>query len=321
MTTFLFYEINDEKRVSMKCTKCGTELKEGARFCRICGEEVTDFSEAPVKPKMPKSKRIIITLIVIILILALATVGVFFFMNKTPKLKEGKAFKTEEDAYVYFIDKLSESDYLGALEAFGAGRKAAEFDLGAYIDRIGAWNMTLPYVSSSNNANIAYNEAVINASALNSIKFFVLGFVSDEEKNLNSGQSIIVDNSDTRNMLLSTDVSVLEGLKVLDIKEVSSYSQSYASKDARDHDKKSAEYLGGNTIREYVALLKNANGSKYISSFGVIEYEDGYFLQSLNSIYLGISDYGNVVPLGDRSIDTLEEINVLDEIENAYWNQ
>ena len=32
-----------------KCEKCGQELKEGAKFCQECGNEVSSFIDKPLK--------------------------------------------------------------------------------------------------------------------------------------------------------------------------------------------------------------------------------------------------------------------------------
>ena len=42
--------------MSKKCTNCGTELKEKAKFCPVCGTAVPEEINEVVKPKLARKK-------------------------------------------------------------------------------------------------------------------------------------------------------------------------------------------------------------------------------------------------------------------------
>lgn len=63
----------------MKCSKCGFENKDKAKFCTKCGNPLAVESPEPVPTKSNNSKYIIIALIVVIIVLV-GTIG-FFAMN------------------------------------------------------------------------------------------------------------------------------------------------------------------------------------------------------------------------------------------------
>ena len=63
----------------MKCSKCGFENKDKAKFCTKCGNSLTVKDSEQVQVKSNNSKYIIIALVVIIVILV-GTIG-FFAMN------------------------------------------------------------------------------------------------------------------------------------------------------------------------------------------------------------------------------------------------
>lgn len=65
--------------MNMKCSKCGFENKDKAKFCTKCGSSLTQVDPEPVKTKSDSSKFLIIALIVIIILL-IAVIG-YFAMN------------------------------------------------------------------------------------------------------------------------------------------------------------------------------------------------------------------------------------------------
>ena len=63
----------------MKCSKCGFENKDKAKFCTKCGNPLTQVTPEPVQNQSNDSKYIIIALIVIIILL-IGVIG-YFAMN------------------------------------------------------------------------------------------------------------------------------------------------------------------------------------------------------------------------------------------------
>ena len=63
----------------MKCSKCGFENKDKAKFCTKCGNSLVQANPEPVKTQSGSSKYVIIALVVVIILLV-AAIG-YFAMN------------------------------------------------------------------------------------------------------------------------------------------------------------------------------------------------------------------------------------------------
>lgn len=90
----------------MRCKNCGSELRDGAKFCGKCGTIVTEEANRPVEPTMPitpnyrpsqsqedikrtKQKNIIIVLLSCLVVFVLVDVIVLFgFMSKRAKKED-----------------------------------------------------------------------------------------------------------------------------------------------------------------------------------------------------------------------------------------
>ena len=71
--------INFLKLVKMKCSKCGFENKDKAKFCTKCGNALDQIDPEPVKTQSNNSKIVIIALVIVIILLV-AAIG-YFAMN------------------------------------------------------------------------------------------------------------------------------------------------------------------------------------------------------------------------------------------------
>lgn len=69
----------------MFCDKCGTLIKDGAKFCGKCGNKLAQIEEIvkPPYPLQPKKKKT--GLIIAIIVILLVAVGVVFFLNNSKK--------------------------------------------------------------------------------------------------------------------------------------------------------------------------------------------------------------------------------------------
>lgn len=71
----------------MFCPKCGTELKEGAKFCAKCGSQIGRPSASPAAqpvppPKQPKKTGLIIVLLLLLLLLVIGIGGgMIYYLN------------------------------------------------------------------------------------------------------------------------------------------------------------------------------------------------------------------------------------------------
>ena len=72
--------------IIMKCSKCGFENKDKAKFCTKCGNSLAMNNPEPVPVKSSNSKYIIIALIVVIIVLA-GTIGYFAMNNNSNQVQ------------------------------------------------------------------------------------------------------------------------------------------------------------------------------------------------------------------------------------------
>lgn len=73
----------------MKCSKCGFENKDKAKFCTKCGNSLTANGSQTAETKSNNSKYIIIALIVIIILLV-ATIGYFAISNQAESVQSNE---------------------------------------------------------------------------------------------------------------------------------------------------------------------------------------------------------------------------------------
>ena len=64
----------------MKCSKCGFENKDNAKFCTKCGNSLTVSSE-PETPKSNNNSKLIIVALIAIIIILVGTIGYFAMGN------------------------------------------------------------------------------------------------------------------------------------------------------------------------------------------------------------------------------------------------
>lgn len=72
--------------IIMKCSKCGFENKDKAKFCTKCGNSLAVNNPESVPVKSSNSKYIIIALIVVIIVLA-GTIGYFAMNNNSNQVQ------------------------------------------------------------------------------------------------------------------------------------------------------------------------------------------------------------------------------------------
>lgn len=87
---------NDFLLIKMKCTQCGFENKENAKFCTKCGASLVQENAPPAtpEPKKSDSKYIIIALLVIIVLLV-AVIGFFAFNQNSAPANSNNAAQSE----------------------------------------------------------------------------------------------------------------------------------------------------------------------------------------------------------------------------------
>lgn len=111
----------------MFCTKCGTELPDGSKFCKNCGERVDISSKNEniqkridiIKPSDSKHKKSSFKMIWFVLVILAVIVAAAFFLRNASKLSRYQEQLELGQRY------LLEEDYEAAIVAFS---KAIEID-------------------------------------------------------------------------------------------------------------------------------------------------------------------------------------------------
>ena len=96
----------------MYCQNCGSENKDGAKFCRQCGSELlgTEFSESskgnaiPAKPKKKAKKSIVVSSIVAVLVVVLTIVGFTVDFKK---------IALNDFEYYLYLEKKNAEEFVG----------------------------------------------------------------------------------------------------------------------------------------------------------------------------------------------------------------
>ncbi|MBR4447068.1 zinc ribbon domain-containing protein [Methanobrevibacter sp.] len=121
----------------MKCSKCGFENKDKAKFCTKCGNSLTEQSAPVASPKPDNTKYIIIALIAVIVILA-GTIGYFALNGNSDSVESSDNSQDSADSQeVQSVDSSNDdkddSDSAKTTKVSSSKSKSKEWELiGSY---------------------------------------------------------------------------------------------------------------------------------------------------------------------------------------------
>ena len=85
----------------MKCSKCGFENKDNAKFCTKCGGKLIEENHSPVVNQSSNNSKIIVALLIVIIIILVAVIGSFVMTNHSDSSSTSDAssgsIKTSQD--------------------------------------------------------------------------------------------------------------------------------------------------------------------------------------------------------------------------------
>lgn len=132
----------------MKCSECGYENKDTAKFCSKCG---TNLKEEPVnEPKNNNSKIIIAALVVVIVVLALC-IGYFAFNNNAqtsdsqPQQSSGSVQSadsssgSESSQQTTTASKPKQWELIGTYSGSGSGSQSVNVPAGQIMVKLSAY--------------------------------------------------------------------------------------------------------------------------------------------------------------------------------------
>ena len=86
----------------MKCSKCGFENKDNAKFCTKCGGKLIEENNPPAVNQSSNNSKIIVALLIVIIIILVAVTGSFVMTNHSDYSSTSDAssgsVKTSQDA-------------------------------------------------------------------------------------------------------------------------------------------------------------------------------------------------------------------------------
>lgn len=86
----------------MKCSKCGFENKDNAKFCTKCGGKLIEENNPPAVNQSSNNSKIIVALLIVIIIILVAVIGSFVMTNHSDSTSTSDAssqsIKTSQDA-------------------------------------------------------------------------------------------------------------------------------------------------------------------------------------------------------------------------------
>lgn len=91
----------------MRCSKCGTENRDDAKFCRGCGEILSGRADSVGKP--PKRRKVPILLVLIILVILLGVVGAVVYNGMTGDAGDASDLLDESNRHVFNEQVLNET--------------------------------------------------------------------------------------------------------------------------------------------------------------------------------------------------------------------
>ena len=240
---------------------------------------------------------IFLIVILIVFITAIIAGSVGFFTGKATNQNTDSDifFESPEDAVVGVFGALKKGNTDQAIQMFGVQKKTQEFDLESYIERIQCITPQTLYYAGSNESTYFQPLSLVNMKSLpaRQLTYFALKLIlsGQEEADLFTGMTITpVENDLVEKLNNANDISALEDLE---LKQIFLYQTDYENYD--ENNEYTAEIYGSNTMVDILVVFKYKS-EKYVITLSLMECEEGYFINSLNSPILGADSSGVPYP-------------------------
>ena len=275
----------------MKCQHCGGEVEQSSKFCPKCGQVNT----TQVKGKSSGLKFISY----IAAILALALVITFVFgkpfnnlgtQTATNFSGNEKSFDSPEDAIEYCVEAIADNKLSVALSAFAIDDYTREFDFTKWCNRMKALILR-DLAPSEYKMYQDINHAYITSKIVSQVKGFSYSLLSS----MDLSQTIVVeDEEQVPQFVEDVDPKKLKGLKIVRIDPPC--PDILNSERNVENFKIQAAIYGGEEGTERVVLYE-LDGELYAGGFHLIQYKDGWHIESMTSYLAGTSVDGSVTKM------------------------
>ena len=160
----------DPTREKMYCVQCGNKIKDGAKFCAVCGTQhsvnemlteqaakvqspvVTSAQNMPVATKSVQGTgKLIIILILSVLLVAAVAGG--FILTKQGKSIQDRGYATPEQAVEAYFQALNEGDLEKMVGTFAIEDYVTHFDIEKCLNRMASHGPQMPGIFGMENSN------------------------------------------------------------------------------------------------------------------------------------------------------------------------
>jgi len=219
-------------------------------------------------------------------------------------------FDTPLDAALYYLDRFKNADFEGALSACGYGAISEAYDLAAMMKRVKGYfftvSMTLP---SSYDRYVFLNrickEREFASVTSNLAKSLLLGPDFDVMQTIPLKDNLI-QVSESRSLTIDEYIALLDPvrLKTLDVEYVfQQNSESWNSLRNQANFALTGKINGFGSPKELVAVFR-FEGNRYLQTFTVGKFADGWAIYDLYAAFTGIDWYGNAILVSETDLNT-----------------
>lgn len=212
-------------------------------------------------------------------------------------------YDTPDAAMEAFAQKVAALDTGAALEMFSAAKKAEHFDFDQFVERIQAFSPISSAISDEYDAYAPLNKAMFNNQSAMQLKIFMLSFMveGDRMEAVSTLEDMGVTGLELEQMI---DPQQLAGLKLV--------RADKAMPELQDSDahklnvQNNGKLYGYKDAADYIALYE-LDGQHYMGGFTLVQYDDGWYVDSLTSTFAGTPATGRVAPITEQEyLDMLD---------------
>jgi len=294
----------------MFCIKCGKENAQGAAFCIGCGNAlgaaVTNQTyikptAAAISKPVNKGNAAAIALGALSVVLAIALVlsltGVIAISGAAGAAS--KSFSSPEDAIEYFVERMKNGDWQGALSACAIDEMARGFDYEAQAERL---KVLIPivtsYMPSEYKQYVEYNKCLLTQRIMMQMASVTASANLSEENYglINGTPTVLEDGNMPHGLMEELDPENIKSVELIDIGQ----HRLHDSQVNRENQRKQAKIYSADDL-QFRAVLYKFKGDYYIGGFTLIEYGGRWLIQNMSDPLAGIPAYGTPVKVADES--------------------